>query len=356
MISDKPIDFDRFVRWLMTAGVIVVLYLALTELSAVLLPFLLAWLTVYLLDPLVSFVQRWIKKRVVAVMVLFLTIAIVSVAFVIILVPIMAEEVKHLYSLIDSQLNHLEWPAWIPKDIVVKAQSYLENIDYTSMLKQEGMGDKVMAALTGVWNTVSGVYGIVGALFGTITYVLYLMFLILDFQALSNSWKNYIPNKYKAFTLQLTDDLEIQMNGYFRAQTKIVISVAILFAIGFKIIGLPFALGLGLLVGFLNYIPYMQLIGILPALALAALNSVDTGGSAWIAMSLVLVVFAVIQLIQEVFLTPRFMGGFSGMHPAIILLSLSIWGALLGMVGLIIAIPITAIIISYYQRLIIKES
>ena len=211
MISDKPIDFDRFVRWLMTAGVVVILYLALTELSSVLLPFLLAWLTAYLLDPLVCFVQKWIKKRVLAVLVLFLVIAIIAIVFVIALVPIMAEEVKHLYSLIDSQLNHLEWPAWIPKDIVVKAQSYLNNIDYKSMLQQDGMGDKVMVALTGVWNTVSGVYGIVGALFGIITYILYLMFLILDFQVLSESWRNYIPEKYKAFTLQLADDLEIQI-------------------------------------------------------------------------------------------------------------------------------------------------
>jgi len=73
-------------------------------------------------------------------------------------------------------------------------------------------------------------------------------------------------------------------------------------------------------------------------------------------MTLVLIVFAVIQLIQEVFLTPRFMGGFSGLHPAIILLSLSVWGALLGMIGLIIAIPITAIIISYYSRIVMRNN
>ena len=100
----------------------------------------------------------------------------------------------------------------------------------------------------------------------------------------------------------------------------------------------------------------MQLIGIIPALGLAAINSLDNGSSIWLSMSLVATVFAVIQLIQEVFLTSRFMGGFSGLHPAIILLSLSIWGALLGMIGLIIAIPITAIILSYYRRIILSPS
>ncbi len=223
-------------------------------------------------------------------------------------------------------------------------------------MNQDGVTDKLFGVVKGIWGAISGVYGVVGAIFGIVTYLLQLVFLMLDFQSLSESWKKYIPEKYKSFVLQLAMDLEDQMNGYFRAQTKVVISVAILFAIGFKIIGLPFAIMLGILVGLLNYIPYMQLTGIIPALGLAAINSLDTGSSIWLSMSLVAIVFAIIQLIQEVFLTPRFMGGFSGLHPVVILLSLSIWGALLGMIGLIIAIPITAIILSYYKRIILSPS
>jgi predicted PurR-regulated permease PerM len=356
MISEKPIDFDRFIRWLITGGIIVITYFALTKLSGVLLPFLLAWLTAYILDPAVVFIQRLIKKRVLAVFILFLVLLAFGAVLILLFVPIVAEEFRHLYFLIDAQLNTIQWPAWIPKDIVLKAQSYISSIDYKSLLQQDGISDKLFGVAKGVWNTVSGVYGIVGALFGIVTFLLYLVFLMLDFESLSEGWKDYIPAKNKAFVEQLAKDIEDQMNGYFRAQTKIVLVVAILFAIGFKIIGLPFAIMLGLLVGFLNYIPYMQLVGILPALGLAAISSLETGGSAWLAMTLVLIVFAVIQLIQEVFLTPRFMGGFSGLHPAIILLSLSVWGALLGMIGLIIAIPITAIIISYYSRIVMRNN
>ena len=250
----------------------------------------------------------------------------------------------------------MQWPSWIPRDIVLKVQEYLSTVDYKSILKQDGMSDKLFGFAKGVWDTVSGVYGIVGALFGIVTYLLYLVFLMLDFQSLSTAWKEYIPAKHKSFINQLAYDLEVQMNGYFRAQTKVVLSVAILFAIGFKVIGLPFAIMLGLIVGLLNYIPYMHLAGIIPALGLAAISSLDDGSSIWLSMLLVIVVFAVVQLIQEIFLTPRFMGGFSGLHPAIILLSLSVWGALLGMIGLIIAIPITAIILSYYKRIILKHT
>jgi predicted PurR-regulated permease PerM len=356
MISEKPIDFDRFVRWIITGGVLLVIFFALTKLSGVLLPFLLAWLTAYILDPLVLLIQRLIKKRALAVFSLYFLILLIGAIFTLLLIPVIVEEFRNLSSLIDMQLNAMQWPAWIPKDIVVKAQGYLSSVDYKSILNQDGVTEKLFGVAKGIWIAVSGVYGIVGAIFGIVTYLLYLVFLMLDFQSLSEGWKGYIPEKHKSFVLQLAMDLEEQMNGYFRAQTKVVISVAILFAIGFKIIGLPFAIMLGILVGLLNYIPYMQLIGIIPALGLAAINSLDNGSSIWLSMSLVATVFAVIQLIQEVFLTSRFMGGFSGLHPAIILLSLSIWGALLGMIGLIIAIPITAIILSYYRRIILSPS
>ena len=354
MISDKPIDFDRFVRWLITCGLLVIAYFTLSKLGGVLLPFLLAWLTAYILEPLVLLLQRLLKKRAVSVFTLYFLILLFGAIITLLFVPIIAKEFSHLYALIDTQINAMQWPAWIPRDIVLKVQEYLSTVDYKSILKQDGMSDKLFGFAKGVWDTVSGVYGIVGALFGIVTYLLYLVFLMLDFQSLSTAWKEYIPAKHKSFINQLAHDLEVQMNGYFRAQTKVVLSVAILFAIGFKVIGLPFAIMLGLIVGLLNYIPYMQLVGIIPALGLAAISSLDDGSSIWLSMLLVIVVFAVAQLIQEIFLTPRFMGGFSGLHPAIILLSLSVWGALLGMIGLIIAIPITAIILSYYKRIILK--
>lgn len=108
----------------------------------------------------------------------------------------------------------------------------------------------------------------------------------------------------------------------------------------------------GLFVGVLNMVPYMQMTAFIPAFILAFFQSIDSGNSFWYEASMVLVVFSVIQLIQETILIPKFMGKVTGLNPAIILLSLSIWGSLLGILGMLIALPVTTIIYSYYKRYI----
>ena len=102
-------------------------------------------------------------------------------------------------------------------------------------------------------------------------------------------------------------------------------------------------------------VPYLQLIGFVPAILLAIVKAADTGQNFWFIMLLVLIVFAVVQIIQDTFLTPKIMGHVTGLHSAIILLSLSIWGSLLGILGMIIALPLTTLSINYYQKFVIRK-
>ena len=145
------------------------------------------------------------------------------------------------------------------------------------------------------------------------------------------------------------------MNSYFRGQSLIALIVGILFSIGFLIIDFPLAVGLGLFIGLLNLVPYLQLIGLVPTIILALMKSLETGQNFWFIMLLALIVFAVVQAIQDMYLTPRIMGKVMGLNPAVILLSLSVWGALLGFIGLIVALPLTTLCLSYYRRFVLKE-
>ena len=129
----------------------------------------------------------------------------------------------------------------------------------------------------------------------------------------------------------------------------------ILFCIGFLIIDFPLAIGLGLFIGALNLVPYLQIIGFIPTIILAILKAADTGGNFWLILAAALAVFAIVQAIQDGFIVPRVMGKITGLNPAIILLSLSIWGSLMGMLGMIIALPLTTLMLSYYQRFIINR-
>ena len=121
------------------------------------------------------------------------------------------------------------------------------------------------------------------------------------------------------------------------------------------IIDFPLAIGLGLLIGALNMVPYLQIVGFIPTIILAILKTADTGGNFWVIFGSALAVFAIVQIIQDSYLTPKIMGKITGLNPAIILLSLSIWGSLMGMLGMIIALPLTTLLLSYYQRFIINK-
>ena len=145
------------------------------------------------------------------------------------------------------------------------------------------------------------------------------------------------------------------MNKYFRGQAMVAFCVGILFSIGFLIIDFPMAVGLGLFIGLLNMVPYLQLIGFVPTILLAIVKAAETGQNFWMIMLMAVIVFAVVQAIQDAILTPKIMGHVTGLNSAIILLSLSIWGSLMGILGMIIALPMTTLLISYYQKYIVKN-
>jgi predicted PurR-regulated permease PerM len=102
-------------------------------------------------------------------------------------------------------------------------------------------------------------------------------------------------------------------------------------------------------------VPYAQTLGIIPTIILGLLKANDTGQSFWIIALMTFAVFCVVQAIQDLILVPKIMGKTMGLKPAIILLSLSIWGTLLGIVGFIIALPLTTLAWSYYKRYVLKE-
>jgi len=183
-----------------------------------------------------------------------------------------------------------------------------------------------------------------------------MIFILLDYDKINQLWMNMIPHKYRPFVSKLTIDVESSMNNYFRHQALICIIVGVLFATAFQIIGLPLAIILGGLIAVLHMVPYMHIISIVPAVLMCWLKVSQTGQSFWGLIGLILLIYIGIQCIIDIFLVPRIMGKAMGLNPAIILLSLSIWGFLMGIAGMIIAIPLTTLLLSYYQQFINSET
>ena len=132
-------------------------------------------------------------------------------------------------------------------------------------------------------------------------------------------------------------------------------SVGLLLSIGFNIIGLPLATAMGIFIGILNFIPYMQALGVIPLGLVSVLMGAQTGENVFVCMLLAYGVLMIVQVIQDMILVPRIMGQTMGMRPSLILLVLSIWGYLLGFFGMLIALPLTMFIYSIYMRYVLQD-
>lgn len=349
--------FDNVVRGILWAIVITGIVMLLNRLSAVLVPFFLAWLIAYLLFPLVKFFQYrcHLKYRFVGILCSFLVVGLVLTGIIMLMVPPVVDETMRVKELLVAYLSQSQLLNNVPDTIEDFIRGHLTVEDIKTIVTHDGFLDGVKATVPKLWDVITQSISVVSSLFTLTMVVLYTLLILLDYERLTTGWPRLLPERYRPFATQLVRDVEESMNKYFRGQAMVAFCVGVLFSIGFLIIDFPMAVGLGLFIGLLNMVPYLQLIGFVPTILLAIVKAAETGQNFWMIMLMAVVVFAVVQAIQDAILTPKIMGHVTGLNSAIILLSLSIWGSLMGILGMIIALPMTTLLISYYQKYIVKN-
>jgi predicted PurR-regulated permease PerM len=355
--SEKPYTFDKVIRMLIAALIITGLILLIRYLSNVLVPFFIAILLAYLIDPLVCFVQKKmrVKHRGISVILslLFLTFIISVVLWW--LIPQFSEEMRKMAQLIKSYLQNTSYHDILPTSIDQWLRNLLAQQDLQKILNTTNIRETLKDIAQPLLKVFSGSLSILFGTLGLLIVLLYLIFILIDFPKLASAWPQLVPIKYRALIEEIAEDLKTSMRVYFRNQFLIAMMVGVLMATGFKIIDLPMGITLGLFIGILNIVPYLQLVGLLPAILLALLKSMETGANFWEVILSVFLVISIVQIIQDTILTPRIMGKAYNMNPALILLSLSVWGSVMGILGMLLALPLTTLIVSYYRRLVIKE-
>ena len=354
---NKEITFDRFIRGLIAIAACVVAYLLIDRLSGALLPFLVAWLFCYLVYPIVKFFQYklGLKNRLlsITVVMLLLTAFIVGICFLVI-PPVMQE----FATLKEFVLNYIASDGnntTIPDVVNEFVHKHIDMVAVENYFSVERIGELVKGALPKIWNVVSQSFSVMWWLVAVFMFMVYVLFILKDYELLARGWVGLIPEKYRERVVRLVEDVEDSMSDYFRGQSLVALCVGVLFSIGFVIIDFPLAIGFGLFVGLLNIVPYLQTVALVPTVFLALVKAANTGGNFWWILMAAGIVFLVVQAIQETILIPRIMNKVTGLNPAVILLSLSVWGSLLGLVGMIIALPATSLLLSYYRRFLRKQ-
>ena len=351
----KEITFDKFIRWAgIVTLVIAVLYIT-NYLSEVLLPFFIAWFFAYLLYPVVKFIEKKLHVKVRALSILLAMGAAIAIVGGVIwlIIPPMIDQFDKLGEVLTRwvhQTTHTNNLTMLIKEWLQDNQSTIERF-----LKSKDFSDALKTTMPKVFSVVSQTATVLMSIVASMITLLYMFFILLDYETLTANWVRIFPKKNRPFWTALMKDVERELNNYIRGQGMVSLCMGIMFCIGFTIIGFPMAIGLGILIGIMNLVPYLHTFALIPTAFLAMLKAADTGQNFWVVFGLAVLVFCVVQVITDMVVTPKIMGKAMGLNPAILLLSLSIWGALLGFLGLIVALPLTTLIIAYWQRYVTKE-
>ena len=355
--SNNTFTLNRqwLVRTCITLAVLVALYLLVRRLSGVLLPFLISFVVAYMLAPIVNFFQHTcrLKSRVLSIMVTILLVIGVLTGAVAAVMPAISRQANSLSQSVKTYVSQWDGSEYFSPQVNKRIEEIIQSIDIKTLIESQEIqqGVKKVLPILGDWIS-SGVNALMGLAVAFIC-ILYIIFLLIDYEKITTNWHKYLPDRFRDSIVMLMSDLDRNMNAYFRGQALVAGIVGILFAIGFQIIGLPMGIGIGLFIGVLNLVPYMQALGIPPCILLGLIQAAETGRPVWVVLLCIAAVFIIVQTIQDMVLVPKIMGDVTGMGPAWILLSLSVWGSLLGFVGMIIALPVTTLLVSYYKRFVL---
>lgn len=352
--ASRPYTFDRVIRLLITLAVVAAILWLLNALKDVLLPFLVACMIAYLFEPFVQFNRQLLhlKGRIVAIFVTLFEAIFLLGMLCYFFVPSIVSEIHSMAALLHNYSTASISIKYLPPELHDMLRKYIDFDLLARKLMEQDM-NTVVDKLTMV---VSGGLHMVLAIVGWLIVFLYVIFIMLDYDRLMLGFKLMVPPRYRKITYKVANDIKDSMNHYFRGQALISCCVAVVYCTGFWLAGLPLAVLLGLGTAVLFMIPYCQYISLIPVTLLCLVSSAGGGSDFWTMWWECIATFAAVQVIGDLVLTPRIMGKAMGLNPAIILLSLSVWGSLLGFIGLIIALPLTTLLLSYYEQYVILRN
>ena len=355
---NREFTFDRIARMFVLTIIVLLILWGVRAIWDVLLPFLLAGIFAYVVMPLVRFFQYTLRLRSRGLSVI-LTLGVIGALIylaIIYVVPSVKEEVEKTLQMISSYSGGQDLISMLlPRSV----RDYFTSNRTWGNLSRNLSIDKVIENTKLILDQVGGIINSTLSVFSWgfvfLMGIVYFIFILLDFENLGRGIISLFPVSLRPMMRTVFSDLDRYLNSYFRGQALVALSVGVLLSIGFNIIGLPMATAMGIFIGLLNFIPYMQALGIVPLGLAGLLMAAQNGENVFVCLLIAYGVLLIVQIIQDMILVPRIMGHTMGMRPSLILLVLTIWGYLLGFFGMLIALPVTMFLYSFYKRYILED-
>jgi len=332
-------------RWLIILSILIVGALVYL-LAPVLTPFVVAILLAYLFNPIVDWLVRWHVPRILAVIVVFLFIIFIVMCLIFLIVPIIEQQiiifVGHL-PIIDKWITATIIP-WLNKYITIPSDFNLSQFKATLAQYLPGSGSLVAK----IWTMVShsGI-ALISFFTNLILIPVVTFYLLCDWHKITTSIKNALPIHSAENITGMLKECGIALSSFFRGQLLVMVCLGMVYAIGLGLVGLDVGILIGIFAGILSIVPYL---GFISGLILALLATI-TQFHDWTHILMVLGVFIIGEILESFVLVPSLVGDRVGLHPVIVIFALLAFGKLFGFVGVLLAVPASAVIVVLLRHL-----
>jgi len=328
-------------RTVATAAALVLVMVAIYLARTVLVPFLLAGVIAYTLNPTVGWLERRRVRRSYGVLLVMAGLVLVAAGMLAMIVPEMLTQLRQFGDRLPGYVQAVQAR-------IQPLEGYLEERypEQMAALRARALeaGRSVLPAVAG-W-AAAGVKSAMGSVAGFVIWLLtvivvpvFAYYLLVDHKDLALTLEGLVPAEMRPVLERRVQEVDRVLRAWLKGQLTVAAVLAVIYSIGLTLIGVPLGLLIGVVGGLANMVPYMGLVvGLIPA---AILSLLDTGS--WTSPLMVVGVFTLGQVLEGTVISPRVVGGGLGMPPAIVLLAVMVGGQLFGFTGLLLAVPATAV-------------
>lgn len=360
---------------IVTIGAIVVglVWLAtriLAFLQPLLVPIAAAGIIAYLLDPLVKKLEGRGVPSVRAVPLVFISFMCLMAALALAVLPAAYFEAADLYNDRDNIINGVqEYVVGLRSDVSILnhkfVRPFVETIEkgVQDPTSWDWLKERFPALATKAWSFIGKSLGFLGYVIGFFLVPIYLFFFLKEGQIIQKNWTNYVPlraSKAKDEVVGVLQEINGYLIAFFRGQLLVSMIDGVLVALGLLVIGMPYAVLIGVFVALLGIIPYIgNLMCLIPSLAISiyhfrdAANQIWGISQIWMYPLIVIGIFTVTQQLNSLVTAPKIVGDSVGLHPLTVIFSVLFWSLLIGgFLGSLLAVPLTASIKVLFRRYI----
>lgn len=308
--------------------------------SSVLTPFIVAIIIAYFLNPLVGKLQNYRISRAASSLIILSLFLFISGFALVLILPLLYNQSLSLIRYLPSYFDFLVveiYPKIVDFSAGIGFQISKDYHDYLNDSVLSGAIGSYSGLLADLMRSGMAIFNVLSLLFITPLLVFYM---IKDWNVFMKKINDHLPSRYKSDIVKIILEIDGNLSGYVKGQFNVCLILGLIYSIGLTISGLNFGFLIGFLTGIISFIPFV-------GMALGALVALVVGAFQW-GLNLgyfipVISVFLIGQIIESNFLTPRLVGNKIGLHPVWMVFGLFVFGVLFGFMGVILAIPLTAI-------------